>query len=620
MRSAARAFALFAIVVVAGSVARAGGTDGRSPWWVFLNDKGPAAPREGAPGWDDVPLYAPYVADVARIAEIRHELSWFNAASVNATPAELDSLRALPFVVDIQQVARISRTPTPEPEVVSASSSPRNGRAALNYGNSYNQNHAMGADALHALGFSGKGIIVAVLDDGFSSVYDISAFDSLNILGAKSFIQGSTSILGGNHGTEVLSTLAAYYPGVIIGSAWRAGILLARTEMDSLEVPAEEDNWAAGIQWAVENGADVVTSSLGYNYFDDAPAASHSIKELDGKTAIITRAADKAAGKGVVVLNCAGNERGSGGISGWQGKLLFPADGDSVIAVGATYTNGLPTNFTSMGPTADGRTKPDVAAVGSSVYTVLGYGSGTSFSTPLTAGVAAMLLEAHPGWDPIAVRTALRMSGQRALAPDDSVGWGLINGKRALGADSAFFGRLVGPAGTPVTSSRVRIVNGEGTTLATATVSAGGWFRIEHLVAGNYRLRAYYPNDTIGFDSAVTIPRLPRELALKLGDPSGIDGTPHPEKFWVGSPFPNPANPTVSIPFRLADARSGDMVTVLIASAAGQIVRRDAVSAGTGVYAWDGRDDAGKAVGSGTWIARISASGVTEARKFVLLR
>jgi len=605
------------------ALASVGAGEEPSAWWLFLRDKGPG------PQGDEVPVYAAYVAAIARVAQVRQTSRWFNAVSVDATPAELDSLRALPFVSDSQPVAFFAREPEP-----TAASAPRPARAArtatrLDYGYSLSQNTLVGAVPLHELGFDGGGITIAVLDAGFDDLPH-PAFASVRIARRYDFVDNDTTVDGDTHGSEVLSVLAGDASGDLIGPAYAATFLLARTEISDYESPVEEDKWVAGIEWAASLGARIVSSSIGYNTFDD-PRLNHTLSQLDGKTTVITRAAQKAAGKGIVVITAAGNERGYyGGVVVWHGKLLFPADGDSVIAVGAAYSDGSPTGFTSFGPTADGRIKPDVSAVGYGVVVAMMYGPspdygpkfGTSYATPLISGVAAMLLQAHPGWDPIAVRTALRMSGARALAPDTTVGWGMISGLRALGADSAFYGQLVdSTTKAPVSGSYVTVTDASDSVVARTSVSDAGWFRFEHLPPGTYRVRGYWVERVRGVDTTISLPHLPRELHLKLGPPTAIAEGPLPTAFWVGMPFPNPANPTTAIRYRLPAVRPGDIVRLRIVSAAGQTVRElreHAALAGT--FIWDGRDATGRRAASGVYLAELSAGQNAAARRVVLVR
>jgi len=231
-----------------------------------------------------------------------------------------------------------------------------------------------------------------------------------------------------------LSIIGGFKDGKLIGPAFDANFILAKTENTQSESPIEEDNWLAAAEWADSIGVDVTSTSLGYRDGFDFGFTDYTAADMNGKTTIITKAADMLASKGVVVVNAAGNEGTRLALQ--QNSLVAPADGDSVIAVGAVTTTGVLASFSSRGPTADGRIKPDVVATGVGVYfangtpgATTGYfsGSGTSFSCPLTAGVAALILQKHPAWNPMQVREALRMTASNASSPNNNIGWGIIN-------------------------------------------------------------------------------------------------------------------------------------------------------------------------------------------------
>jgi len=217
--------------------------------------------------------------------------------------------------------------------------------------------------------------------------------------------------------------------GQLIGPAFGADFILAKTENTDSETPVEEDNWAAAAEWAESLGADVISSSLGYLEYD-SPFPSYTFRDMNGQTALSTRAAEMAAERGVVVVNSAGNS----GFDNAHNTLGAPADGAHVLAIGAVDPRGARASFSSVGPSADGRIKPDFAAQGVSVKvaspgTVSAYGTanGTSFSCPLTAGVVALLLQVNPAASPDDVAGVLRATASRAGIPDNLLGWGIIN-------------------------------------------------------------------------------------------------------------------------------------------------------------------------------------------------
>jgi subtilisin family serine protease len=283
--------------------------------------------------------------------------------------------------------------------------------------------------ALHQSGFTGRGVTIAVLDAGFANADRIESLTPLmerrGVRATRDFVRGSDYVYDyHNHGTSVLSILAGNLPGVISGTAPGANYILLRTEDDESEYPAEEDYWAAGAEYADSAGADIITSSLGYFTFDD-PSMNYSFSDMDGNSTFVTRAADMAASKGIVVIASAGNERNKE----WL-RILAPSDGDGVVSVGAVKHDLTISDFSSAGYSYDGRVKPDVVAPGVSLTIqfepgVVHRGSGTSFSCPVISGLTASLMQAVPKASPPEIITALHESSDRFLNPDTLYGYGL---------------------------------------------------------------------------------------------------------------------------------------------------------------------------------------------------
>lgn len=426
------------------------------PVWVFLRDKAGspatlagltarAVSRRQARGVGplvsdaDRDVSPVYLEAVTRVAtRVRHASRWLNAVSVDATPAQVEALRALPFVEGLDLVAQVRRRPEPAGDPVARRASKSRARALPDYGPSLGQLAQLGVPDLHAIGLSGEGVLVAVFDAGFDNLTH-EAFASMRILAQYDFVNGDLDVANGldrgegSHGTSTLSVLGGFAEGMLVGPAYGASFLLAKTEDTTRETPVEEDHWAAAAEWAEAAGADVISSSLGYLDYD-AGFRSYTAAQMNGDTAISTRAADLAAERGVVVVNSAGNE----GFDATHNTLGAPADGQGVIAVGAVDAAGGRATFSSIGPSADGRIKPDVAALGQAVLAAASatprsyrYVNGTSFSCPLTAGVVALLLQAHPEATAEQVRAALRASGSQAAAPDNLLGFGIVNAARA---------------------------------------------------------------------------------------------------------------------------------------------------------------------------------------------
>ena len=391
---------------------------------------------------DDLPVHEPYVRALsARGLRVRGTSRWLNAASVEGPAGAVAALVRLPFVLAVEPVERARSLRPAEPlvpETGAAKAPPRQLLAPGDpsyYGATYKQLVMMRAPEAHAAGLDGSGVLVAILDTGFRTTHDV--FAGLSVVARRDFVHGDTNVddeVGqdpagaGSHGTQTLACIAGLKVGTFAGGAYAASVALGKTENVSTETPVEMDNWQFGAEWADSLGADVLSSSLGYFEFDP-PNPSYVYADMDGKTTTVTKAASMAVRRGIVVVTANGNERGTT----WN-FLIAPADADTVISAGAVDSFNVLAPFSSPGPTADGRIKPDVTAMGRRVYVPLftsntDYGrvSGTSFSTPLTAAMAALVVQAHPTWDPFAVREALRQTALNAAAPNNDIGWGLVH-------------------------------------------------------------------------------------------------------------------------------------------------------------------------------------------------
>lgn len=360
--------------------------------------------------------------------KVRYTSRWLNAVLVHADSEKYEQMKHYAFVkasevcFNKSQCLILSHKATTSIEHSSKT-------ADENYGNSYNQFSMVGIDLMHADGFRGEGMLIALLDAGFPGVDQLPVFDYLRqrqgIIGTFDFVAGGKNVYGSDlHGTTTLSLLAAYLPGQLIGGAYKADYLLLRTEDVSSEKKIEEVNWALAAEYADSAGADIISSSLGYNTFDD-PSTNYGYKDLDGQTAIITKAAEKAAAAGMLVVNSAGND----GSDEWK-YIFAPADGDSVLSVGAVDGLSKYASFSSVGPTYDGRVKPDVAAQGDKVYVAWTDGTirtdnGTSFSCPIVAGLAAGIWQANPSLSNMQLMDVLKRSASQYEKPDNLLGYGI---------------------------------------------------------------------------------------------------------------------------------------------------------------------------------------------------
>jgi serine protease AprX len=381
--------------------------------------------------FDDIPPSQFYVEQLsANSFQIRHSSRWMNAVSGFIPAANIPIIAALPF---IRQITLLPYTRHFSQTKPTESSNHILLQDTLDYGASAAQLEQIHVPELFELGYKGQGIIIGVLDTGFNLEHE--ALRHIDKIAEYDFIfnDGITQNEPADirtqdyHGTRVLSVIGGEKSGSLYGPAFNAAYLLAKTEDMRSETPIEEDNWVAAVEWTEAQGVDVISTSLGYYDW-------YTYQNMDGRTAVTTRMAAKAAAQGIVVCVAAGNERSTA----WY-YIGAPADADSIVTVGAVDIQGQITYFSSSGPTFDGRIKPEVVACGlhvtmvsnscDSCYTT---DSGTSFSTPLVAGVAALLLQAHPKWTPVQVREALMMTADRHENPDNLYGWGLVNALAAL--------------------------------------------------------------------------------------------------------------------------------------------------------------------------------------------
>lgn len=427
----------------------------QSSYWIFFRDK-PNARLADSTCWlsqtarlrrstqnisidlCDAPVESSYLQAIqAKGMTIRHRSRWLNAVSVRASEGQLAEIAQLPFVIKIQPVFYSEKS-------LSATSE------EFAYGSSGEAIKLLEIDYLHRLNLLGQGKKVAVLDAGFLNFNKIPAFKHLfadkRILATIDKVDGDTSVYNvGSHGTNVVSLMNAFLPETFIGVNPQSDYFLIRTENTASELPSEEDHWIAGAEWADSAGADIIQSSLNYNTFDD-PKFDHKISELDGKTIPISRAAQTAARKGILVVNSIGNE----GQTAWR-YLTPPSDADSILAVGAIQMNGNLAALSSIGPSADKRIKPDVVAPGADISILnidggIRTGSGTSFASPLIAGMGTLLWQAFPEATAMQVREAILRSADKYSTPDTFYGYGLPNGRRAYAFLQTFTQRNHHPA------------------------------------------------------------------------------------------------------------------------------------------------------------------------------
>lgn len=398
----------------------------------------------------DLPALQRYLDSVrlAGTVTILNTSRWFNQVCIQTTDAAaLAKINAFPFVVggvqafgqrNQAEVAVNKQLSLAEQTDNTVIQTPQGINDIYNYGIAYGQIHLHQGEFLHNHGFSGQGMQLAVTDGGFFNVATLPTFDSVRnngqILGTWDFVANEASVTEDHqHGTQCFSTIAANMPGSFVGSMPKGNFYLYRTENTVGENPVEEQNWVAGAERADSLGVDVLSVSLGYTYFDNG-SFSHTYAQMDGNTTLISRGADMAAKKGMLVTIAAGNEGGSS----WK-FIAAPADADSALVVGAINSSGAVAGFSSYGPSSDGQVKPDVVAVGSGTVIANVFsgqpaanGSGTSFACPNMAGLSTCLWQAFPEVNNMAVIDAVRRSAHQYNTPNDRVGYGIPDMEKAF--------------------------------------------------------------------------------------------------------------------------------------------------------------------------------------------
>lgn len=546
--------------------------------------------------------YVEAVEDAAGPVRVRSR--YLNAVSVEVSATAIIDLLDLSFVERIMPVGRSSLEPLPGTPLT------------ISTGLSSSQLTQIGIDSLHARGWLGAGVIIGVMDTGFD--LDHPAFENIDVLDQYDFLmddpdpsQQPEDYPGqAEHGTKVLSLIGAFDEDIYSGGAPEASFILAKTEDISDEYPGEEDLWVMGLEWLEEGGALIVSSSLAYIDW-------YTYEDLDGNTAVTTIAADLAASRGTMVYNAIGNEGPA------AGSLMAPSDGDSVFAVGAVDPSGNITNFSSRGPTFDGRTKPDACARG--LYTVFvswpgtGYssGSGTSFATPLMSSTATVLADAHPEWTIFDIAEAIRTTASRASNPDNAFGWGIVDAYAALMYRSVTGSVQWSDTGEGIPRYPLSI-QVPGVPTVEVLTNDEGWFAVEPGALGSYTVSgAGGPGSLI-------------EVSGEL-DSTGVDIRLYadPLQSRTGpSVFPNPSMEGIYVGF---DVESGPVDVILsVHTITGEEIHteiRDGLQ--TGIYRaplqgeafyWDGRDDSGDEAASGVYLARLVIGSVSEILKFSLIR
>jgi subtilisin family serine protease len=692
-------------VLSAGALARVR-SEGRSVLWVHFTDKGiPDASAFGrevraagervdskararraretggtfVPDYYDIPVRSEYVDAVrATGIQVRHVSRWVNAMTVVADEGQARRIAALEFVRAILP-ARPSRRMEPvsigPPEQGTAPALEKDLRMAapdlpgfepafpalpkpLGYGGSLGQLTGINVPAAHDSGWSGASVVLAMFDSGYDKNHNATSL--LIKIGERDFIfhDGNTSDQVGQdvsgqwqHGTGCWSVAGGYWANNLIGPAFNSRFVLAKTEDIRSETPIEEDNWVAAAEWADSLGADVISSSLAYLDFDGT-ANDYPFSALDGYTTVVAQGAIMAARRGIVVATAMGNDGAA------VSSLWSPADAESILAVGSVNSANQVSGFSGRGPTADGRTKPEVVAQGEGVIwalagttTSVSPANGTSLSTPLVAGGAALVREAHPEWTVAQVREALMTTADKAATPDNNYGWGKINVVAAI-----YGSALGGPVAPKPFNLLVPINNGVVDHAPTifrwrrTTDPQGGalTYRVslrsiapqpcclfEFTTSDTFFSYTGYLGSTRTYEWTVTAidgqgnERVSRDFfRFTTNATTGVPvpaPPPSAPQVVLRQNRPNPVRTFTQVDFELAGVPGSMPVSLRVYDAAGRLVRTllqdyvEPVPAQCTVT-WDGHDDRGRRASSGIYYYRLEVGEAVESRRLVLLR
>jgi serine protease AprX len=612
----------------------------------------------------DLPVAQSAIAQIEQTgAEIRAVSRWLNAVSVEATA---DQIQLLKSVLILKGIDTVTILKSPRPWAVPAPAGllqKKAGTSALDYGSSATQLDDMKATELHSIGVNGEGVLVGMVDDGFNNYRTHNALKNIKVVADSDFIHHISEVSRqpwenadqGNHGAGTLSAIGGFDNGNMIGAAYGASFVLAKTEMDSsgssMDFNSEEDTYVAALEWMERLGVDIISSSLGYKEFWGQP--TYSTADMNGRTTRVARGAVIATRKGVLLVTAMGNEGNN-----VKSTLISPADADSVISVGAVDANGMLASFSSSGPTSDGRIKPEVVAQGVKVFwangnTTASYSivQGTSCSTPLTAGAAALILSAHPGLTNMQIRQALMNTtslindgtSRTANYPNNYFGYGFVN---AVGA-ALFYG--------PVFSNRPIITSLDSMYRISMRIRQSGFapmsqvylyhkrpadagFQQIELQSTVYKYEfavnisfASIDSTSVGFvtarDQAGIIHYAPYDtskalFSLALTPDSILAIYPElssPCEFKLYQNYPNPFNGTTTIVF---EVKTPSEVELSVFNMLGQhiktIYRGRAFSIAAGQ--WDGTNSQGQRVSTGIYIARLKTPDNVISKKMLYLK
>lgn len=589
--------------------------------------------------FEDIPVNSIYINLIKETGvTIINKLHWLNAFSAYLDDEQITRISAFPFVERVQRVKKLKEK-FPDTQVLSQLYKQYNSSLFdLDYGQSLGQLLLSDIPIVHSIGITGKNVRIGLLDTGFDWKRHESLINS-TVLAEYDFVfkDSVTSNQQGDvasqhdHGTAVLSVIGAYKPGKLIGAAFNSSFILAKTEDVRSELHIEEDNFVAALEWMESLGVDVISASLGYNEFDSG--GSYTYADMNGKTTIVTKASEIAFNKGIVMINSAGNE----GNKPWK-YITAPADGFNVIAVGSVNNQNKVSGFSSLGPTSDGRIKPEILALGENVYVAQAstvnsyyYNGGTSFSAPVAAGVAALLLSAHPYLSNTEVRQILLATGDNSTSPNNSRGYGLSSALKAISFPVVkqidFRNNIYKYIFAPLKDS-VKLffsISGYEFTVENTYIrdSAKFTFSIPAQDYGNNFFFYFTYRDSS--NNVIRDPISENTFYRYYNEKTTIEGNriEGSKEFNLLQNYPNPFNPGISATtFEIASLGSG-YASLELFNVLGERVKtlyKGYLFPGLLQFKWDGKNESGKSLSPGVYIALMSVRGEMYNKKVILMK
>lgn len=592
--------------------------------------------------FEDLPIKADYISHLEQLGvKIENKLCWFNAVTAFLTEEEKNKIIVFPFVEKIEPVKKFIFK---SPEIFESNSflKQKDDLFILDYGPSFGQLQLSDVPAVHSKGITGEGVLLGLLDTGFNWKNHESLKDA-TVVAEYDFIFKDESTANDsldnpaqhNHGTLVFSIVGGFKDSSLIGSAFGSDFILAKTEDIRSEKHIEEDNYAAALEWMESFGVDITSSSLGYSTFDPNEF-SYSYSDMDGKTTIVTRAAEIAFRKGVVTISSAGNEGGTS----WH-YITAPSDGVNTLAIGAVNSENQIASFSGRGPSYDGRIKPDVVTQGVGVYCAssgnyTGYStaSGTSVAAPIASGIAALLLSAYPHLKNSQVRNILIETADKSSSPNNDVGYGLLSAVRAVefpnlqASDGTFTINKMFITNENIFPHTVHIYySTNGIDYTESQMQFDGYMKY------SLKLPYLFNNDLVDFfftydDNSGATLRDPASsnyrfyygsLDIKLNTVLVQTYT----DYIVSEPYPNPFNPLqhsfTSVSFKTSGEEN---LTIKIINPLGQQVGyyNSITTDGEFRFDWNGKNANGVPLASGVYYFLIELGGNKYSRNLVLLR